>query len=135
MRSHRTLCLLTLLATSLVALLVHADDSDAEPIPALRPLTADDSILIVSPHPDDESLCCGGLMATANRIGARVSSVWVTNGDGFRWDAMVVEKPLLPRAGSYRELALQREGEARAAAGILGVAPQAQYFLGYPDRG
>jgi LmbE family N-acetylglucosaminyl deacetylase len=109
--------------------------SAAEPIPPLRPLVAGDSILVVSPHPDDESLCCGGLISTARRIGASVSIVWVTNGDGFHWDAMVVEKKLRPRAGSYLELARQREGEARAAGLALGVPAESFFFLGYPDRG
>ncbi len=107
----------------------------ADPIPPLRPLVAGDSILVVSPHPDDESLCCGGLINTARRLGANVSIVWVTNGDGFKWDAMVVERKLRPRPGAYLELARQRESEARAAAALLGVPADSFFFLGYPDRG
>src|SRR5262245_49235752 len=72
-----------------------------ETLPALRPILPTDSILVVSPHPDDESLCCGGLMSMARQAGARVSVVWVTYGDGFRWSAMVAERRLLPRAGTY----------------------------------
>jgi LmbE family N-acetylglucosaminyl deacetylase len=107
----------------------------ADPIPPLRPLVAGDSILVVSPHPDDESLCCGGLVNTARRLGASVAIVWVTNGDGFKWDAMVVERKLRPRAGAYLELARQRESEARAAGASLGVPAESFFFLGYPDRG
>jgi LmbE family N-acetylglucosaminyl deacetylase len=104
-------------------------------LPPLRPIVASDSILVVSPHPDDESLCCGGVIDTARRAGAKVAIVWVTNGDGFKWDAMVVEKKLRPRAGAYRELAKQRSTEARAAAAVYGVEPGSLFFLGYPDRG
>jgi LmbE family N-acetylglucosaminyl deacetylase len=107
----------------------------ADEFPALRPIVATDSILVVSPHPDDESLCCGGLIASARRAGATVSIVWVTNGDGFKWDAMVVEKKLRPRAGAYRELALQRASEARTAAAVYPVRSENLFFLGYPDRG
>jgi LmbE family N-acetylglucosaminyl deacetylase len=103
--------------------------------PTLRPLVPTDSLLVVSPHPDDESLCCGGLIHSARRAGAKVAIVWVTNGDGFKWDAMVVEKKLRPRAGSYLELARQRSEEARTAGGILNVEPASLFFLGYPDRG
>ena len=106
-----------------------------EAFPPLRPITASDSVLIVSPHPDDESLCCGGVIDTARRAGANVAIVWVTNGDGFKWDAMVVEKKLRPRAGAYRELARQRASEARAAAAVYPVKPENLFFLGYPDRG
>ncbi len=104
-------------------------------LPPFRPLVASDTILVVSPHPDDESLCCGGLIDTARRIGARVAIVWITNGDGFKWDAIVVEHKLRPRAGAYLDLARQREREARAAGAILHVAPDSLLFLGYPDRG
>lgn len=103
--------------------------------PDLRPITSDDSILIVSPHPDDESLCCGGLIHSAKRAGAKVAIVWITNGDGFKWDAMVVERKVRPRAGSYIELAEQRSNEARAAAALLNVDADSLFFLGYPDRG
>jgi LmbE family N-acetylglucosaminyl deacetylase len=103
--------------------------------PPLRPIVATDSLLIVSPHPDDESLCCGGLIHSARRVGAKVAIVWVTNGDGFKWDAIVVEKKVRPRAGAYLDLARQRDREARAAGSILNVEPQSLFFLGYPDRG
>jgi LmbE family N-acetylglucosaminyl deacetylase len=102
---------------------------------SLRPIVSTDSLLVVSPHPDDESLCCGGLIHSARRAGAKVAIVWVTNGDGFKWDAMVVEKKLRPRAGTYLELARQRNDEARTAGGILNVEPASLFFLGYPDRG
>ena len=104
-------------------------------LPSFRPISADDTVLVVSPHPDDESLCCGGLIRSAQRAGARVAIVWITNGDGFKWDAIVVEKKLRPRAGTYLELARQRQAEARSAGGALGVQADSLMFLGYPDRG
>ena len=104
-------------------------------LPVMPPIRATDSLLIVAPHPDDESLCCAGLIHVARRAGARVAIVWITNGDGFRWDDMVVNHALLPGHASYLQLARLREGEAREAARILDVAPEFRYFLGYPDRG
>ena len=104
-------------------------------MPAFPPITANDTVLVVAPHPDDESLCCGGLIHTARSAGARVAIVWITNGDGFKWDAIVVERKLRPRAGAYLELARQREAEARNAGALLGVESDSLMFLGYPDRG
>ncbi|HEY8509350.1 MAG TPA: PIG-L family deacetylase, partial [Steroidobacteraceae bacterium] len=69
----------------LLALLLCGEIAASEELPHLRPILPTDSVLIVSPHPDDESLCCGGLIHTARRVGARVTVVWVTYGDGFKW--------------------------------------------------
>jgi len=107
----------------------------APDLPLMQPIASTDSVLVVSPHPDDESLCCGGLIDTARRLGANVAIVWITYGDAFKWDAMVVERTLRPRPGTYLELAEQRGTEARAAASILEVPSKTQFFLGYPDRG
>jgi LmbE family N-acetylglucosaminyl deacetylase len=94
-----------------------------------------DSILIVSPHPDDESLCCAGLMRRALARGARVSVVWVTGGDAFELDARLVEKKLRPGLAGLRKLGEQRVNEAMAAADRLGIPPANRFVLGYPDRG
>jgi LmbE family N-acetylglucosaminyl deacetylase len=94
-----------------------------------------DSLLIVSPHPDDESLCCAGLMRRALAQGARVSVVWVTGGDAFELDARLVEKRLRPGLLGLQKLGEQRIGEAMAAADRLGIPPANRFVLGYPDRG
>ena len=107
----------------------------APQLPAMPPLDASMRILVVSPHPDDESLCCGGLVATARRIGAQVAIVWVTSGGGFRLDAMVVQKKARPKAADMRALARRRIDEAQYAAEALGVDADQLFFLGYPDRG
>jgi LmbE family N-acetylglucosaminyl deacetylase len=101
----------------------------------MRPITAADSLLIVAPHPDDETLCCAGVIDLARRAGARVSIVWITDGDGSRTGAMIVGRSILPGHIGYRELGRQREREARSAADILGVESSRQFFLGYPDHG
>ena len=109
----------------------HAD----EELPLLRHILPADTVLVVAPHPDDESLCCGGMIHAAREIGARVAIVWITNGDAFRWSAMLAERKLRPRAGTYRDFATRRAAEARAAANVLGLDPGSLFFLGYPDRG
>jgi LmbE family N-acetylglucosaminyl deacetylase len=105
------------------------------PLPPMPPVTAKDSLLIVAPHPDDESLCCAGLINLARQAGARVAIVWITSGDGNRWDAMLIDHALFPRENFYRRLASVRDDEARVAARSLAVDTDSIYFLGYPDRG
>lgn len=107
----------------------------APDLPAMQAAGPRERILVVSPHPDDESLCCGGYIATARRAGAEVSIVWITSGGGYRFAAMVSERTVRPKRAGMRALARQRIDEAQNAAQTLGVEPARQFFLGYPDRG
>jgi LmbE family N-acetylglucosaminyl deacetylase len=102
---------------------------------ATMPITSATSLLVVSPHPDDEVLCCSGVIQRVLHAGGRVSIVWLTSGDGSELDLLVVEKSLIFRPSRLRELALRRMQESRDAATILGVPLDRLYFLGYPDRG
>lgn len=122
-------------ALLLAALAPFAAAATARELPAMPPIGPDARILIVSPHPDDESLCCGGLVAQARRAGAQVAIVWVTSGGGFRFDAMVVQRKARPKYADMRALARRRIDEAQDAARVLGVEADQLYFLGYPDRG
>jgi LmbE family N-acetylglucosaminyl deacetylase len=99
------------------------------------PITPGTSLLVVSPHPDDESLCCSGVIQRVLKAGGRVSIVWLTSGDGSELDLLVVEKSLFIRPRKLRDLAVRRMEESREAATILGVPADRLYFLGYPDRG
>jgi LmbE family N-acetylglucosaminyl deacetylase len=94
-----------------------------------------DVLLVVAPHPDDETLCCAGAIQRARAAGARVAIVWITSGDGFELDAHVVEHRLFTGTQGLLELAGLRMQEAARAAQLLGVAPAQQFFLGYPDGG
>lgn len=95
----------------------------------------DDVLLVVAPHPDDETLCCAGAVQRARAAGARVAIVWITSGDGFELDAHVVERRLFTGTQGLLELAHLRMREAARVAELLGVAPAERFFLGYPDGG
>lgn len=79
------------------------------------------SVLVLAPHPDDESLGCGGALALHHRQGDPVKVVFVT--DGAAGDPQGYYKD-----GDYREV---RRAEARRAASILGV--DELVFWDYPD--
>jgi len=104
-------------------------------LPATQPFYAGQKILILSPHPDDETLCCAGLIQQAHAAGAQVYVNFITSGDGFEFDAALEGRQLRPTAASFRSLALKRMQEARAATGVLGVPASHLSFLGYPDGG
>ena len=40
-------------------------------------------LLVVAPHPDDETLGAGGLMERVHESGGRVNVVYLTDGDGY----------------------------------------------------
>jgi LmbE family N-acetylglucosaminyl deacetylase len=109
-----------------------ASGNDAAPLPRIGP---DISLLVVAPHPDDETLCCGGVIQRIVRAGGRVTIVWLTSGDAARLDLILQGRSLFPSTAVARALAAQRMGEARLATARLGLAPAGQLFLGYPDGG
>jgi LmbE family N-acetylglucosaminyl deacetylase len=102
---------------------------------ALPPLDASTSLLVVAPHPDDETLCCAGVIQRVLRAGGRASVVWITSGDASELDLLLVERSLLAQPAKLRDLAVRRMHEARAATTLLGITIDRQLFLGYPDRG
>ena len=106
----------------------------AEP-PAMPLLSSGDSLLVVSPHPDDETLCCGGYIHASVKAGVRAYVVWITSGDGYWRAAATRFKKLSPTAADYRRLGRLRMREARAAGNRLGLADGDLIFLGFPDGG
>lgn len=81
-------------------------------------------VVIVAPHPDDETLGCGLLIARAARAGARVAVVALTDGQAShpgsqRWPAAALGR--------------LRRAELRRAMARLGAGAARCVFLGWPD--
>jgi LmbE family N-acetylglucosaminyl deacetylase len=100
------------------------------PLPLPEP---SDRLLIIAPHPDDEVLGCGGLIAEAVQRGAQVRVVFLTNGDGFPAAATLLCR-CTPTARDFLALGKLRMEETQQAARTLGLPPESLSFLGYPDR-
>lgn len=99
------------------------------------PIPGVERVLVVAPHPDDETLALGGTIAQFVRDGHQVLVVFLTNGDA-NWAAtsLFTLNPF-HRAVDYRALGYRRQKEAVAALRILGVPKNSLIFLGYPDAG
>jgi LmbE family N-acetylglucosaminyl deacetylase len=74
-------------------------------------------VLVLSPHPDDESIGCGGTLAQLAVRGSAIDAAFMTCG---------------AQPGD-KELEAQRKAEARAAADVLGL--RHIQFLGGQDGG
>ncbi len=85
-------------------------------------LTGWNDVLVVAPHPDDEVLGVGGLLARLAQSGARLQVAAVTDGDA----AYPHSRCITPA-----ELGRVRTLESAAACAVLGVAPPARF--GFPD--
>ncbi len=79
--------------------------------------------LVFAPHPDDETLGCGGLIADRAAAGATVALATLTDGSASHQGLI-----------DGRELAALRHAEALAAAHELGVPADRCHFLGLPDH-
>lgn len=78
------------------------------------------SVLVFAPHPDDETLGCGGAVACLARAGAIVHIAFVTDGG-----ASHPEHPLL----SIPDIIALRRNEAQAATASLGVNWEHVFFI------
>ncbi len=83
-------------------------------------------ILVMAPHPDDETLGCGGLMAEARQRKREVYIAVLTDGTQSH-----------PNSKAYpsERLGELRRSESRAAAVELGLDPERIVFLGLQDGG
>jgi len=79
-------------------------------------------LVVVAPHPDDETLGCGGLLAGASRADRLRHVVFLTDGERSH-------------PGTGEDLAAIRRTEAMVATAYLGLAPSQLSFLGLPDSG
>lgn len=82
-------------------------------------------LVVVAPHPDDESLACGGLIAEACSEERPARIIVVSDGTGSH-----PASKTHPKA----RLRLLREEETRQAARELGLDPRHIEFLRLPDR-
>ena len=103
------------------------------PLPSTFPLSPTDRLLILAPHPDDEILCCGGIIQQAMRAHVPVHIAIFTYGDNNQWSFFVYRKHPVVLPDAVRRMGLVRHDEAVAASNVLGLSPEHLTFLGYPD--
>jgi LmbE family N-acetylglucosaminyl deacetylase len=94
-----------------------------------------DRVLIIAPHPDDESIGAGGLLLRAKQAGAEVRVIFCTSGDDNPWPQRAIEKRVFISASARLRWAARRRDEARAALRFLLGNDASSVFLNLPDQG
>lgn len=84
-------------------------------------------ILVLAPHPDDETFGCGGTLRLLATAGAAIDVAYLTRGE------LGSEAPEATTAESREQLAARRTDEARNACRILGVR-DVHFFHGQDGR-
>lgn len=99
------------------------DHVASAPEVTVEELLGDRPLVVLAPHPDDETLGCGALLFDASAQGTPCHVICVTDGGRSHPNSHLWAAPRLARA---------RKAELHDAVGIL--APRAQVaWLGYPD--
>jgi len=103
--------------------------------PPTLSLSERDRVLVIAPHPDDESLACGALLLAAGAASAARHVVVLTDGDNNPWPQRWIEKRWHIDEAARARWGARRRAEAQAALDVLGVPRDARSFLGWPDAG
>src|SRR5271168_3886131 len=85
------------------------------------PITANDRIIVVAPHPDDEVLGAGGLIQQACAVGAEVHVIYLTSGDHNQIAFKIYKLRLHLSPSQYIAFGELRHREAAAATALLGL--------------
>ncbi|MGH8183327.1 MAG: PIG-L deacetylase family protein [Rhodanobacteraceae bacterium] len=92
-------------------------------------------LMVLAPHPDDESLAAGGLIQRALARGAAVSVVYITDGENNPWPQRALERRVWIGPREHAAWAARRRAEADAALRALGAEGINVHRLGWPDGG
>jgi LmbE family N-acetylglucosaminyl deacetylase len=99
-----------------------ADATEQLPLLAPAALLRGRGLVVIAPHPDDESLGCGGLLAWASQHDVPVQVIFLTDGEQSH-------------PGACCDVGSIRRGEALCACARLGITLCQIHFLGLPDAG
>jgi LmbE family N-acetylglucosaminyl deacetylase len=100
-----------------------------------KPLTSSDRVMVLAPHPDDESLATGGLLQCAVSARAALRVIFLTDGENNPWPQRFIEWRWRIGPDQTERWRRRRQAESLAALKVLGVAPEDVAFVSMPDQG
>ncbi len=92
-------------------------------------------VLLIAPHPDDESLACSIAIQRAVSAGASIRVVYATDGDNNPWPQRLLDRKWRLTEFDRARWGQLRRQEALDALAISGVDNSDVEFLGLPDQG
>jgi LmbE family N-acetylglucosaminyl deacetylase len=95
----------------------------------------EERLLVIAPHPDDETLGAGGLVQRVLSQGGRARVVILTAGDGFVRAVEGARAGQPARPAEYVAYGERRIDEAESAIRVLGRGRVRVDVLGFPDAG
>jgi N-acetyl-1-D-myo-inositol-2-amino-2-deoxy-alpha-D-glucopyranoside deacetylase len=98
-------------------------------------LSAATRLLVVAPHPDDETIATGLLIQQVLAAGGKVRIVLLTAGDNNPWPQRWLERRWRIGAAERARWGRRRRAEMLEALQCLGVPQQALQSMDWPDMG
>jgi LmbE family N-acetylglucosaminyl deacetylase len=92
-------------------------------------------LLVLAPHPDDETLGAAGLAQRVLAQGGSVRTLIITAGDGFREAVQQRTGNKQPKPEAFLSYGEQRIREAQTVMQVLGASRIRLGLLGFPDGG
>lgn len=132
-RWHLPMYVLAVASLLPMAAKVSALASDAAEVEL--PVGEGERLLIIAPHPDDETLGAAGLAQRVLARGGSVRTLVLTAGDGFVEAVQQQTGQATPRPADFVNFGRQRILEANAAARVLSSRGIRVDVLGFPDGG
>lgn len=97
------------------------------------PVSAQTRLLVIAPHPDDETLGCGLLLQQVLAAGGEVRIILMTDGDNNPWPQRYLERRLVIDEAARKRWGARRRIEVAQALERLGVPAVALHPLGWQD--
>jgi LmbE family N-acetylglucosaminyl deacetylase len=98
-------------------------------------VSPDSRVLVLAPHPDDESLAVGGLLQRVSDADGQCRLIFLTNGENNPWPQRAIERRWRIGPAEKDRWGSRRQLESTAAFAELGFPESAVSYWGFPDQG
>lgn len=102
---------------------------------SLPQLTSSTRLLVVAPHPDDETIATGVLIQQVLAAGGQVQTLSLTAGDNNPWPQRWLDRRLRIGPAERRRWGQRRHDELLRATAQLGLSASQLRTLGWADQG